>query len=232
MRTGMKVVLLIAAGACLCCLSAAAQTAAGFTNPLVARHADPWVYLHTDGFYYFCATVPEYDRIEIRKSETIGGLAAARPVVIWKKHPIGRMGANIWAPELHFIDGAWYVYFAAGSSAAPYDVRLYVLQNLSADPLSASWTEKGQLRTGWDSISVDATTFACAGIRYLVWAQRKDADMSGPLDLYIARMSNPWTIAGSPELLSTADHLWELRKKRTRGRLTSSRTRRDATSTI
>jgi GH43 family beta-xylosidase len=188
---------------------------ASFVNPLLPRCADPWIYRHSDGYYYFSATVPEYDRIELRKSATLAGLATAQPVTVWKKHLLGEMAANIWAPELHFIDGAWYLYFAAGSSFAPYDVRPYVLENRSADPLNGRWTEKGRIRTNWDTITLDATTFSRAGVRYLVWAQRKTQDMSGPLDLYIAPMSNPWTIKGSQVLISTADREWELRKRHT-----------------
>ncbi len=44
---------------------ATAVSAAGITfeNPLLRQRADPHVILHTDGQYYFTATVPEYDRI-------------------------------------------------------------------------------------------------------------------------------------------------------------------------
>jgi GH43 family beta-xylosidase len=192
-----------------------AEPAQSFVNPLLPRHADPWIYRHIDGFYYFSASVPGYDRIELRKSATIAGLAAARPVTVWRKHVFGDMAANVWAPELHFIDNAWYIYFAAGSSGSPYDVRPYVLENRSADPLAGTWTEKGRIRTAWNAISLDATTFSCAGVRYLVWAQRKTSDMSGPLDLYIAAMSNPWTLTGSQVRISTADRPWELRKRHT-----------------
>jgi GH43 family beta-xylosidase len=192
-----------------------AEPGTPFVNPLLSRHADPWIYLHSDGFYYFSATVPEYDRVELRKSVTIGGLAAAQPVTVWKKHLRGDMAANIWAPELHFIDGVWYIYFAAGSASSPYDVRPYVLENRSADPLEGTWTERGKIRTEWDTISLDATTFASGGVRYLVWAQRQTADMSGPLNLYIAPLSNPWTIMGRPVMISTADRGWELRMRRT-----------------
>jgi GH43 family beta-xylosidase len=192
-----------------------AEPGASFVNPLLVRRADPWIYRHSDGFYYFSATVPEYDRIELRKSATIAGLASAKPATVWKKRSFGNMGANIWAPELHFIDGAWYLYFAAGSSFSPYDVRPYVLENRSPDPMKGTWTEKGRIYTNWDTITLDATTFSRAGVRYLVWAQRKTQDMSGPLDLYIAPMSNPWTINGIQVLISTADRGWELRKRRT-----------------
>lgn len=47
---------------------------AKYNDPLVRGRADPYIYKHTDGFYYFTATYPSYDRICIRKSETINGL--------------------------------------------------------------------------------------------------------------------------------------------------------------
>jgi GH43 family beta-xylosidase len=188
----------------------------GVVNPLVLKRADPWILLHTDGWYYFTASVPEYDRVEIRKARTISELATACPVVVWRKHLLGETAANIWAPELHFIDGAWYIYFAAGSTFSPFDVRLYVLQNKSVDPTQGRWSEKGRLRTNWDSISLDATTFSNDDVRYLVWAQGGPENrMDGRMDLYIARMSNPWTITGQQVQISSADRPWELRERHT-----------------
>ena len=83
-----------------------------YKNPIAERRADPWVLKADDGTYYFIATVPEYDRIIMRKAKTINGLTDAEEKVIWTKHEKGVMGAHIWAPELHYIDGKWYVYFA------------------------------------------------------------------------------------------------------------------------
>jgi GH43 family beta-xylosidase len=82
------------------------------------------------------------------------------------------MSRNIWAPEMHFIDGKWYLYFTAGRADAPFDIRLYVLENAAANPLEGQWSERGQINTGWESFALDATTFAIGAQRYLVWTQR------------------------------------------------------------
>ena len=82
-------------------------------KPLIQQRADPFIYFHTDGYYYFTASVPEYDRIEIRRAWTISGLADAEAHVIWRKHATGPMSWHIWAPEIHVIDGRWFIYFAA-----------------------------------------------------------------------------------------------------------------------
>ncbi|MFJ5761483.1 family 43 glycosylhydrolase [Neobacillus sp. NPDC093182] len=184
------------------------QTVETLKNPIVEQRADPWVYKHTDGYYYFTASVPEYDRIEVRRSKTIQGLGNAEPVVAWTKHEDGIMSANIWAPEIHFIDGKWYIYFAAARKDAIFDHRMYVIENDSQNPLEGNWVEKGQVRTAWESFSLDATTFKHNGNLYYVWAQ-KDPEIEGNSNLYIAKMANPWTLTGPQVMITTPEYDWE-----------------------
>ena len=85
-----------------------------YNSPFIEQRADPYVYRHTDGTYYFTASVPAYDKIILRKSDTLEGLKDAEETEIWHKHESGEMSKHIWAPELHFLDGKFYIYFAAG----------------------------------------------------------------------------------------------------------------------
>ncbi|MEU9419055.1 family 43 glycosylhydrolase [Streptomyces sp. NPDC048272] len=181
---------------------------AAHTNPLAERRADAQIHRHTDGYYYFTATVPEYDRIVLRRAATLQGLSTAPETVIWTKHATGEMGAHIWAPEIHFIDGKWYVYFAAGRSDDIWKVRMYVLESSAANPLTGGWTEKGRIATPMDSFALDATTFVVGGIRYLSWAQ-KDPAVATNSNVYVARLANPWTISGTPTRLTVPTHPWE-----------------------
>ncbi|MFF5308868.1 family 43 glycosylhydrolase [Streptomyces massasporeus] len=197
-----------------CLTGAPAQAAAPdspavtHTNPIAEKRADPHIVKHTDGYYYFTATVPEYDRIVLRRATTIQGLKSAPETTIWTKHASGAMGAHIWAPEIHFIDGKWYVYFAAGATDDVWAIRMYVLEGTGANPVTAAWTEKGQIRTQWESFSLDATTFVVNGVRYLAWAQR-DPSVNNNTDVYLAKMANPWTITGTPVMLSRPTYSWE-----------------------
>lgn len=142
-----------------------------WANPILWQRADPHVTLYADAWYYFTATVPEYDRIELRRAKTLGGLAAAEAKVVWRKPDRGPMSHHIWAPEIHFINGKWYIYFTAGRAAAIGDIRMYVLENASLNPLEGVWTEKGEIKLNWESFTLDATTFEHRGTRYLAWAQ-------------------------------------------------------------
>jgi GH43 family beta-xylosidase len=178
-----------------------------WTNPLVPKRADPHVFLHSDGYYYLTATVPEYDRIELRRATSLAGLATAQAKVVWRKHTTGEMGAHIWAPEIHFIDDAWYIYFTAGRSDDVWAIRLYVLKTASANPLDGDWTELGRIATNWDSFSLDATTFARAGQRYFVWTQTVP-NYQGT-SIVIARMSSPIKLSGPQVVLSSPDLTWE-----------------------
>jgi GH43 family beta-xylosidase len=180
---------------------------AGWVNPILPQRADPHVMLHSDGFYYLTVTAPEYDRIELRRARSIGGLGSAQAKVIWRKHARGPMGAHIWAPEIHFIDGKWYIYFAAGKAEAIWDIRMYVLENTAANPLEGEWTEKGQIKAEWESFSLDATTFVHRGTRYLSWAQ--SAPGVRGTNIYIAKMDTPWSIMGPQVAITRPDLLWE-----------------------
>ena len=61
-------------------------------------------------------SVPEYDRLVLRRSKTLAALTTATERVLWRHLPSGPMSGFIWAPEMHLIDGRWTMYFAAGPS--------------------------------------------------------------------------------------------------------------------
>ncbi len=181
-------------------------------KPLIMQRADPQVYLHNDGWYYFTASVPGYEVIELRRAKSIQALADAPAKVVWRRHAAEEMSSNIWAPEIHYLDGKWYIYFAASDKGADengvYDHRTYVLENASTNPLEGEFIEKAKLDTGWESFTLDATQFMCDETPYMVWAQR-DMEIAGNSNLYIAKMQNPWTLTLPAAMLSRPELDWE-----------------------
>jgi GH43 family beta-xylosidase len=188
-------------------LVSAAPDPLAWTNPIIPKRADPHAVLHSDGYYYFTATVPEYDRIELRRARTLGELSTAEAKVVWTMHASGPMSHHIWAPEIHNIDGKWYIYFAAGRADAIWEIRMYVLENVSRNPLEGTWTEKGQIKMNWESFTLDATTFEYRGSRYLAWAQ--SVPKTPGTSLFIAKMDNPWSITGKQVEISKPTYGWE-----------------------
>lgn len=183
-------------------------------EPLILQRADPFIRRHGDGFYYFTASVPAYDRIEVRRARTIAGLAEAEKVDVWRKPDRGPLSELIWAPEIHFNHGAWWIYFAAAPSREIKDDlfqhRMYAISTTAENPLLGEWTAPRQVDTGVDSFCLDATTFTHRGVLYYVWAQ-KDRAIRGNSNLYIARMETPATLATKPVRLSVPELAWETR---------------------
>jgi GH43 family beta-xylosidase len=179
-----------------------------FDNPLAEKRADPWVIKTDDGVYYLIATVPEYDRIVIRKANSINGLKGAEEKEVWHKHEKGVMGHHIWAPELHKIDGKWYIYFAAGEVENIWNIRMWVLSNPSEDPMKGEWKEEGRIITKRESFSLDATTFEHKGKRYLIWAQNVTEGKQGT-SLVLSEMKTPTTLIGPEVVITEPDFSWE-----------------------
>ena len=187
-----------------------------FTNPL-ASGADPWV-VRQGGFYYL---VQARDRsIRVSKSAKLSEVVKGGGVTVWTAPDTGWNRTNIWAPELHYIDGRWYIYYAAGRAGPPFiHQRSGVLQSVGEDALGP-YVDRGMLYTG-DSIqtgtsssnrwAIDLTVGRINGQTYAVWSgweQDATTDRT-PQHLYIARMSDPWTIATNRVQISSPIAPWE-----------------------
>lgn len=182
-------------------------------NPVVRNRADAQVFRHIDSWYYMTGSVPEYDRLVLRRSRTLAGLTTAPEAVLWRHEKSGPLSGFLWAPELHQIDGRWLMYFAAGPSGGGEDVfriRTYVVACDGADPMTGKWALLGQLETPWDSFNLDATSFVHRGTRYLAWAQREPGIETNS-NLYLAPLATPLTLAAKPARLTIPELPWEIR---------------------
>ena len=175
-----------------------------FTNPLLPSGADPWC-IYKDGFYYYTNTTGR--NITIWKTKNMGNLASAEKKIVWTPPVKGPYSKEIWAPEIHFLNGKWYAYFAA-DSGNNFNHRLYVLENASQDPLRGEWKMKGKLTTPQDKWAIDASVFENKGKMYLIWSGWK-GDENGEQDIFIAKMKNPWTTEGKRTLVSAPTYKWE-----------------------
>ncbi len=184
-----------------------------FNEPWILQRADPYVF-QKEGVYYFTASVPEYDRIILRKSTTLAGLRDAEEKVLWKRHESGPMSKHIWAPELHYIFGGWYIYFAGGEIEDEWAIRPYVLKCTGDDPAEDPWIEAGPLQCAdedefsFRGFSLDATIFEDDHKQYCIWAEKVGVGKQIS-NLYIAQMESPVKMKTVQVLLSTPDYDWE-----------------------
>jgi GH43 family beta-xylosidase len=187
---------------------AAAAPGQPFTNPIKSvKGADPWLQYH-DGNYYLITT-SFTNTLTMRKSPTLAGLAGAPSVQVWQDTTASR-GANFWAPEIHFINNRWYLYYSAAQvGAACCDTqRTHVLESAGTDPLGP-YTYRNILTGsnlnpgGW---LIDAGVLRLNGALYLLGSGSiNGSDQS----LVIAPMSNPYTISGTFSLISSPTLSWE-----------------------
>lgn len=191
-----------------------------YLNPFIMQRADPYIFKGPDSYYYFTASYPAfydvdhgYDRIILRRSQTVIGLAEAEEHTIWKAHTEGNMAKHIWAPEIHFIGGKWYVMFAAGDKDKIWNIRPYMLMCNGDNPIEDSWQELGKVEgcdgdeTSFTAFSLDMTYFEHQNKHYLIWAEKLDKSR-----LYMATIDpkQPWKLTSKPILLSEPAYDWEM----------------------
>jgi GH43 family beta-xylosidase len=172
---------------------------------LLPSGADPWS-IYKDGYYYYTNTLG--GRIDIWKTKNLANLKSAERKTIWTPPQGTLYSKEIWAPEIHFIRGKWYVYFAADDGKND-NHRLYVLENGSANPLEGEWTFKGKISDPSDKWAIDGSVFEHKKQLYMVWSGW-EGDTNGRQDLYIAKLKNPWTIEGKRVRISQPELEWEL----------------------
>ncbi|MDQ6666442.1 MAG: glycoside hydrolase family 43 protein, partial [Acidobacteriota bacterium] len=188
----------------LACLCINAQDAGTFTNPLLPSGPDPWVEYH-DGYYYYMNTTGR--NLTLWKTRSIPDLKSAETKVVWTPPARGPYSHDIWAPEIHFIAGKWYIYFSA-DAADNSTHRVWVIENASADPMQGEWAMKGKLTDATDKWAIDGSVFENRGKLYFIWSGWED-DVNGTQSIYIARLKNPWTVEGKRVRISTPQYPWE-----------------------
>ena len=179
-----------------------------FANP-ICEQADPWI-VQDHGHYLACFS--EGNRgISVQISDRLTVLGPKH--VVWAAPDSGPASGEVWAPELHSINGRWYICFAA-SDGENKNHRAWVLQSAGPDALGP-YTLHGPLYTGDDPNlssgnrwAIDLTVFESNKQLYAVWSGWKD-DQDVQY-LYIAPMKDPMTIAGRRvQLCANDDYLWE-----------------------
>jgi GH43 family beta-xylosidase len=123
--------------------------------------------------------------------------------------PEGTMFSHeLWAPELHIINGKCYIYVAC-DDGDNNNHRMYVLENNSDDP-QKPYKMHGKIVEESDKWAIDGTLMNYKGEYYFVWSGwQKDENVCQ--NLYIAKMKNPYELDGKRVLISTPEFDWELK---------------------
>ena len=183
-----------------------------FANP-VWDGADPWMVKQGDDYIY-CFSVN--NSIVLSKSKKMTRRGELKN--IWKAPATGWNRACVWAPEIHFINNRWYVYYAAGESGPPFiHQRTGVLRSETEDVFS-DYEDMGVLYTGDNPAdptsniwAIDMTILEHKGKLYSIWSgwTKQETTDATPQHLYISEMENPYTMKGKRVKLSSPVESWE-----------------------
>jgi GH43 family beta-xylosidase len=201
-QTGAGVFQTIPAGNLL----AMQATPVTFTNPL-GDGADPWV-VQWNGMYYLVRS--SGNSVWIDRAADLqqihNSTIESDSIQVWSPPTGTNYSQQIWAPELHFLDGKWYIYVAA-SDGNNSTHRMQVLERDSTDPFGA-FTYKGKIAAATDRWAIDGTEFEWQGAMYFVWSGGPGTT-DGQQNLYIAQMDTPWSLSTNRVLLSSPTYAWE-----------------------
>lgn len=181
------------------------QETSTFKNPLLNAAPDPWVY--NTGTEYL-VTYTTGHNITLIKTKKMSDLKNGTKKVVWTPPATGLNSKEIWAPELHYINNAWYVYYAA-SDGNNINHKMWVLENTSEDPFHGVWKDKGELKLPDDKWAIDGTPFEINGKHYFLWSGW-EGDVDVRQDIYIAEMENPTTVMGKRIKLLQPQDDWEI----------------------
>lgn len=133
---------------------------------------------------------------------------------------------QLWAPEIHLIDGKWYIIFTATPDRdAPHPLqdamcpfscpainhRMFVLESDGPDPWASSYSLKGMLNT-FDQFAIDGTYFKHKDNLYHIYSCWENIYSAWPANLCVTRMSNPLNVSSTltqRRMISVPNEPWE-----------------------
>lgn len=174
-----------------------------FRNP-VNGGADPSLFFH-NGQYHVATTTG--DHIGIWSSPSLATLLVAPEKVVWRDTDPSR-NTQMWAPAFRHVGNRWYVYYTA-SNGVDANHRMYVLESDADDPLGP-YHFKAKI-ADFGEYAIDGEPITHNGQQYFVWTG-PGRGQGGPAQLYIVRMSNPWTATGSRVAIPASGGCSEVRE--------------------
>jgi GH43 family beta-xylosidase len=175
-----------------------------FSNPVLGAGQDPSVTTYR-GWYYLVQSSPDTRSITVRRSRSIKSLAASVRHVVWRGGRSGSPCCQWWSPELHVINGRWFIYTAADDG----NNHNHHLQVLAAHSPLGLYIYEGQLTTPGKFWSIDPSPLLLPNGRLFLFWSGWPGTVNRVQNIYVAAMKDPWTISSGRTLLSTPSFPWE-----------------------
>ena len=186
-------------------LNTNAQKTEILTNPILQNGADPWV-VTDGGTFHYCYV--RKDTVFLKSVKRISELVNANERIIWIPEKGTAYSKEVWAPELHFLEGRWYIYVAADDGKNE-NHRMYVLSTSGAN-INEKFSFIGKISDKSDKWAIDGSPFKHKGKRYFIWSGW-EGEKNVQQNIYIAKMDSPTSIISERILISRPDYDWEKR---------------------
>ena len=173
-----------------------------FTSIIDNNGADPWI-LQTEAFFYYTKTTG--NNLTLWRAENRSHVAAGEKKIIWE---MPAEFESIWAPELHYLDDRWVMYFAANRPSETH--RMYALVNHQKDPYMGEW-QLEEIKGMDDKFAIDGTVLEINDKRYFLWSGWEGYENVAQ-NLYLAEMASPTEVIGEKRLISEPEYEWEMRQ--------------------
>lgn len=173
-----------------------------FTSIIDNDGADPWI-LQTESYFYYTKTTG--NNLTLWRAENLSLVATGEKKIIWE---IPEEFESIWAPELHYLDDRWVMYFAANHPSETH--RMYALVNHQKDPYMGEW-QLEEIKGMDDKFAIDGTVLEINDKRYFLWSGWEGYENIAQ-NLYLAEMVSPTEVVGEKRLISKPEYEWEMRQ--------------------
>ncbi len=191
-----------------------------FEFPVAFNRADPCVG-KWNGKYYFIATndADNNHTLYIREADTLTGLVDAEEILLLDSTTYEGIGGLLWAPELHEVDGKWYIFHAATPGEFFWEESHVMALREGGNPSRREdWSapkrvvkaDGSDICEAGKEITLDMTVFDWEGEYYAIWSQRQFLPKDLGAWLYIAKINpkEPWKLASEPVVLLKPDYGW------------------------
>lgn len=165
-----------------------------FKDRRPAKGQDPHLVPYQGG-YLLVQSAYNDRRIVIKELRFLEDIRSGISTTVW----IDSGEKQIWAPEIHEMDGKWYIYYSSSDGNNPTH-RTHVIE---ADNPLGPYRSLGKVfdpNSSEDFWSIDTTIFEHDGQRYAAWSGWPSEFAGFPQHLYLAALLSPNRIGPRIEL--------------------------------
>ncbi|MBQ1933685.1 MAG: family 43 glycosylhydrolase [Clostridia bacterium] len=186
-------------------------------NP-IATFADPSVYYY-EGWYYYTYSKDYAGKpgLWLTRATNIADLGKTEPMMVWSASQAGSDMKSLWAPQIYFLDGKWYIYATCSEEGTSEASRRFpfVWVGNGALPLDG-FKLHGKIDNYDTSVHsyLSPRIIEHGGVRYLVCggffrAEDKVAGQKHYQRLFIGELESPTKFKTGMTVIAQPTQTWE-----------------------